>query len=189
MQMDIAVESVLTANGAMHALLTRLVRRVDAVVGHSTGEHSAALVTGVLDVGTDERLRAFSQGLYRAYADAASRHDVPGAVLLAIGAGADRVEEIAREAGGELHLAMDNCPHQAVLVGRRAPPRAGDRGACGVGVRGAALRPRRPHADVRPVRRRPARGVRGARSRPAGPGCGPARPRPPIRRTPPRGAS
>jgi acyl transferase domain-containing protein/phosphopantetheinyl transferase len=117
MQMDIAVESVLTANGAMHALLTRLVRRVDAVVGHSTGEHSAALVTGVLDVGTDERLRAFSQGLYRAYADAASRHDVPGAVLLAIGAGADRVEEIAREAGGELHLAMDNCPHQAVLVG------------------------------------------------------------------------
>ena len=73
MQMDIAVESVLTANGAMHALLSRLVRRVDAVIGHSTGEHSAALVTGVLDVGTDERLRAFSLGLYRAYAEA----DVP----------------------------------------------------------------------------------------------------------------
>jgi acyl transferase domain-containing protein/phosphopantetheinyl transferase len=117
MQLDIAVESVLTANGAMHALLSRLVRRADAVVGHSTGEHSAALVTGVLDVDTDERLMAFSQGLYRAYADAASRHDIPGAVLLAIGAGAGDALRMAEEAGGELHLAMDNCPHQAVLVG------------------------------------------------------------------------
>ncbi|HEU4657849.1 MAG TPA: beta-ketoacyl synthase N-terminal-like domain-containing protein, partial [Capillimicrobium sp.] len=38
MQLDIAVESVLTANGAMHALLERLLPRVDAVLGHSTGE-------------------------------------------------------------------------------------------------------------------------------------------------------
>jgi acyl transferase domain-containing protein/phosphopantetheinyl transferase (holo-ACP synthase) len=117
MQLDIAVESVLTANAALHAVVSRLVRRTDAVVGHSTGEHSAALVTGVLDVDTDERLIAFSQGLYRAYADAAARHDVPGAVLLALGADAARAREIAAEAGGELHLAMDNCPHQAVLVG------------------------------------------------------------------------
>jgi acyl transferase domain-containing protein/phosphopantetheinyl transferase len=120
MQLDIAVESVLTANAALYAVVSRLVRRADAVLGHSTGEHSAALITGVLDVDTDERLIAFSQGLYRAYADAAERHDVPGAVLLAIGADADRAGAIAGEAGGELHLAMDNCPHQAVLVGEPA---------------------------------------------------------------------
>jgi acyl transferase domain-containing protein/phosphopantetheinyl transferase len=117
MQLDIAVESVLTANGALHALVRRLVRRVDAVVGHSTGEHSAAFATGVLDVNTDEALRAFSQGLYRAYADAESRHDLPRAVLLALGTDAARASEIVAEAGGGLHLAMDNCPHQAVLVG------------------------------------------------------------------------
>jgi acyl transferase domain-containing protein/phosphopantetheinyl transferase (holo-ACP synthase) len=117
MQLDIAVESVLTANGAMYALMRRILGRIDAVVGHSTGEHSAALVSGVLDVDTDERLQAFSQGLYRAYADASSRHDIPGAVLLALGAGAGDALRIAEAAGGELHLAMDNCPHQAVLVG------------------------------------------------------------------------
>jgi acyl transferase domain-containing protein len=108
---------VLTANGAMHAVLRRLVPNVDAVVGHSTGEHSAAMAAGVLDVDTDERLRAFCEGLHDSYADAASRHDVPGAVLLAMGADRDRVSAIAGEAGGELHLAMDNCPHQTVLVG------------------------------------------------------------------------
>jgi acyl transferase domain-containing protein/phosphopantetheinyl transferase (holo-ACP synthase) len=117
MQLDIAVESVLTATGALYEVVRRIVRRVDAVVGHSTGEHSAALATGVLDVDTDERLAAFCQGLHRSYADAASRHDIPGAILLAIGADAARALEIAGEAGGELHLAMDNCPHQAVLVG------------------------------------------------------------------------
>jgi acyl transferase domain-containing protein/phosphopantetheinyl transferase (holo-ACP synthase) len=117
MQLDIAVESVLTANGALHALIRRLVPRVDAVVGHSTGEHSAAFATGVLDVDTDEALRAFSQGLYRAYANAESRHDLPRAVLLALGTDGASALAMAEEAGGQLHLAMDNCPHQSVLVG------------------------------------------------------------------------
>jgi acyl transferase domain-containing protein/phosphopantetheinyl transferase (holo-ACP synthase) len=119
-QLDIAVESVLTANAAMHALLQRLLRQPDAMFGHSTGEHSAAIASGVLDVDTDERLAGFCEGLHSSYADAASRHDIPRAVLLALGAGGARALEIARQAGGEIHLAMDNCPHQAVLVGEPA---------------------------------------------------------------------
>ena len=90
------------------------------MVGHSTGEHSAAIAGGVLDVETDERLRAFCEGLHNSYADAASRHDIPRAVLLALGTDGGRGLEIAGDAGGELHLAMDNCPHQAVLVGEPA---------------------------------------------------------------------
>ena len=38
-------------------------------------------------------------------------------MLLAIGAGRERAEAIAREAGGAIHVAMDNCPHQVVLAG------------------------------------------------------------------------
>ena len=117
MELDIAVESVLTASAALYAVVGRLLPRVDAMVGHSTGEHAAAMFGGALDLETDERLGAFCRGLHRSYADAAARHDVPGAVLLAIGAGGERVTAIAEEAGGELYLAMDNCPHQAVLVG------------------------------------------------------------------------
>jgi acyl transferase domain-containing protein/phosphopantetheinyl transferase len=120
MELDIAVEAVLTANAAVHGVIRRLVPRCDAMLGHSSGEHSAAMAAGALDVETDERLAAFCHGLYASYADAAARHDVPAAVLLALGADAATAERIAREAGGELHLAMDNCPHQAVLVGEAA---------------------------------------------------------------------
>ena len=117
MDLDIAVESVLTANGAVHAVMDRLLGRVDAMLGHSTGEHSAAMAAGALDLETDERLAMFCHGLHASYDDAASRHEVPGAVLLAVGADAGNVLRIAAQSGGELHLAMDNCPHQTVLVG------------------------------------------------------------------------
>jgi acyl transferase domain-containing protein/phosphopantetheinyl transferase len=117
MQMDIAVESVLAANEALHGVLHRLKIRPDALVGHSTGEFSAALAAGVLVIDTEERFFEFSRGMNRSYSAATSRDDLPRAVLLAIGADRERVEAVAQEAGGELFVAMDNCPHQAVLVG------------------------------------------------------------------------
>ncbi|HUB73220.1 MAG TPA: beta-ketoacyl synthase N-terminal-like domain-containing protein [Solirubrobacteraceae bacterium] len=117
MELDIAVEAVLTANAAAYAVLSRLIGRCDALLGHSSGEHSAAMAAGALDLDTDERLAAFCHGLYASYADAAERHEVPAAVLLAIGSDAETARRIAAQAGGELYLAMDNCPHQVVLVG------------------------------------------------------------------------
>ncbi len=121
MELDLAVESVLTANAAAYAVLSPLLGRVDALFGHSSGEHSAAMVSGALDLDTDERLAAFCLGLNAAYTDAAARHDVPGAVLLAVGAGVADAERIAAQAGDGLFLAMDNCPHQTVLVGAAEP--------------------------------------------------------------------
>ncbi len=121
MDLDMAVESVLTANAAAHAVVGRLIPRIDAILGHSTGEHYAAMAAGALDLEDDADLARFCHGLNAAYADAASRHEVPGALLLAVGAGAEQAREIADQAGGELYLAMDNCPHQAVLVGDAEP--------------------------------------------------------------------
>ena len=134
MQLDIAVESVLTANAAVHALLSRLLGEPHAMVGHSTGEHSAAIAGGVLDIDADERLRAFCEGLHNSYAEAASRHDIPRAALLALGAGGERALQIAREAGGDLHVAMDNCPHQSVLVGDPAAAARARELATGAGI-------------------------------------------------------
>ena len=64
MDLDIAVESVLTANAAVHAVLRRLVPRIDAMVGHSTGEHSAAIAAGTLDLVADGDLATFCHGLH-----------------------------------------------------------------------------------------------------------------------------
>jgi acyl transferase domain-containing protein/phosphopantetheinyl transferase len=120
MQMDIAVEAVLCGNDAVHRLLRRLGLRADACVGHSTGEFSAAHAAGVLRIDGDERRAAFSLGLNRCYADATTEDDVPRAILLAVAAEREQVEAIVREAGGELSVAMDNCPHQVVLAGEPA---------------------------------------------------------------------
>ncbi len=117
MKLDVAVESVLTANAAVHAVVGRLVGRVDAIVGHSSGEHSAAMAAGVVDVATEERLATFCYGLHDSYDDATARKDVPAATLLAMGTDAEQAQRIADQAGGELYVAMDNCPHQVVVVG------------------------------------------------------------------------
>ncbi|AMV36069.1 type I polyketide synthase [Planctomyces sp. SH-PL62] len=110
-----AVEAVLTANQAALSLMTGLGLRPDVIVGHSTGEFSALRAAGLLDPDKEE-FSELSLKLYRNYEEA-SRAGVPRAVLLAVGADRDRVEAIAREVGGEIYVAMDNCPHQAVLVG------------------------------------------------------------------------
>jgi acyl transferase domain-containing protein/phosphopantetheinyl transferase len=116
-QMDGAIESVLTSNHAMLTLLSRLGLRPDAVVGHSTGEYSAMRAAGVLAMDGDERLARFALELNRDYELAAAREGVPRAAMLAVGTDRERGEAIAREANGEVYVAMDNCPHQTVLVG------------------------------------------------------------------------
>ena len=122
MQLDIAVESVLTANGAMHELLSTCSAAVDAV---RRPQHGRALGRdrrrALLDVESDAGLVAFSQGLYRALrrGGRAPRHPGRRAARARHGR-RDRARRDRREAGGELYLAMDNCPHQAVLVGEAA---------------------------------------------------------------------
>ena len=120
MQMDLAIEAVQAANQAMFALLQRLGLRGDACVGHSSGEYSAATAAGVFDVDSDERFIALGRALYDYYASAKSHDGVPRATLLAIAAPREQVEAIAKEAGGDIYLAVENCPHQAVLIGEPA---------------------------------------------------------------------
>jgi acyl transferase domain-containing protein/phosphopantetheinyl transferase len=117
MDMDLAVESVLTANQALLTLVQGLGLRPDVCLGHSTGEYSALVAAGVLSLETEAELATFSQGLNRPYEDAAARNDVPRAMMLAIASDREQAAEIARQAGGNVYLAMDNCPHQTVLVG------------------------------------------------------------------------
>lgn len=116
-QMDVAIEAILTANHALFTLLSRLGLRPDALLGHSVGEYSAMRAAGMLgdDTSFGQRLRELNW----LYEGVAVQGGIPAATLVAVGASRDQVAAIARDVDGDLYVAMDNCPHQAVLVGNQ----------------------------------------------------------------------
>jgi acyl transferase domain-containing protein/phosphopantetheinyl transferase len=115
-QMDAAVEALYTANHAVYGLLSELGLRPDAMLGHSTGEYSALRAAGMLN---PERYEARLREVNRIYEGAAADGRVPApAKLLAIGATREQVERACGPFGADVCVAMDNCPHQIVLVVR-----------------------------------------------------------------------
>ncbi len=116
---DSAWEAVLTANHGLWSLATLLGITPDVIVGHSTGEYSAMRAAGVLDWSDESDYRRFVLALNRGYQDAVAAGGVPPAAMLAVGADRERVQSLADRVEGRIYLAMDNCLHQAVLVGDR----------------------------------------------------------------------
>jgi malonyl CoA-acyl carrier protein transacylase len=119
--MDSGAETVFCANQAMYALIEKLGIRADAMVGHSTGEHSALLASRVVEVADDDELIGHILGVYEVFDKLNSTSDIPEAVLLAV-AGADHafLEEQVTKSDGELYIALDNCIHQVVLCGHES---------------------------------------------------------------------
>ena len=116
--MDSGAETVFCANQALYALIQNLGIRADAMVGHSTGEHSALLASQVVAVADDEELIQHILGVYEVFDKLNATSDIPEAVLLAV-AGADHafLEQQVAKSDGELYIALDNCIHQVVLCG------------------------------------------------------------------------
>ena len=120
-QIDGAVEAVLTGNQALWSLVRDLKLTPDAVVGHSTGEYSAMRAAGILDLSDRAVFARFAGELNQGYETAAlDGSGVPQAAMLAVGAEREQVEAVVGRVPGALYVAMDNCPHQAVIVGDRA---------------------------------------------------------------------
>ena len=117
--MDSGAETVFCANQALYALIEKLGLRADAMVGHSTGEHSALLASHVVQVAGDQELIQHILGVYEVFDRLNTTSNIPEAVLLAV-AGADHkfLEEQVAASGGELYVALDNCVHQVVLCGK-----------------------------------------------------------------------
>jgi malonyl CoA-acyl carrier protein transacylase len=119
--MDSGAETVFCANQALYALIENLSIRADAMVGHSTGEHSALLASRVVEVADDEELIRHILGVYEVFDKLNATSDIPEAVLLAV-AGADHafLEQQVAASNGELYIALDNCVHQVVLCGHES---------------------------------------------------------------------
>src|SRR5579862_1690256 len=116
--MDSGAETVFCANQAMYALIENLGIRADAMVGHSTGEHSALLASHVVQVGNDEELIQHILGVYEVFDRLNATSNIPEALLVAV-AGADHgfLEQQVAASDGKLYIALDNCIHQVVLCG------------------------------------------------------------------------
>jgi acyl transferase domain-containing protein/acyl carrier protein len=114
-----ATESVLTAGGAMFTLATRLGLKADMMTGHSAGEWLAMAASGMIEI---PEFIASMDRLESMYHKVAESTSVPRMAMLAVGAGREKILELAAEVDCEVHIANDNCPHQVVAVVE--PPQA-----------------------------------------------------------------
>jgi len=118
-KMDVAVEAVLTANDALLDVLNSLEIRPDAVLGHSTGEYSSMRAAGILNITDGADSDRYLLELNKSYEETVARDEIPRAVLVAVAADSKKVASIIEATGGELFVAMDNCPLQTVIAGAR----------------------------------------------------------------------
>lgn len=119
-KLDNAMVSVLVADWAMEGVLCRLGLKPDAIAGHSAGELSALWAAGCIDPEAELRLIPEMRDALREQESAKIGEE---AGLLAVGASREKAAEVILavadkiESSGQVYIAMDNCPHQTVLVG------------------------------------------------------------------------
>jgi malonyl CoA-acyl carrier protein transacylase/phosphopantetheinyl transferase/acyl carrier protein len=119
--MDFAAEAVFAASQGLLALLIELGIRPDAVVGHSGGEVAALLAAGVIRIRNDTQLIQHIIDINQVYRRLCDDGLVPIGCAVAVNAvERETVVSIVRELGGEVQLAIDNCPNQVVVCGREA---------------------------------------------------------------------
>jgi acyl transferase domain-containing protein len=121
-QLGNAMLSVLIADWAILQLLRRLGLRPDAVAGHSMGELAALWAGEGLEM--DPALLPRVIATMNALQGQEEQGGGVDAVLLAVGAGRHALADLIDKAGSGVYLAMDNCPHQSVVVGLPGPMKA-----------------------------------------------------------------
>ncbi|HET6639524.1 MAG TPA: beta-ketoacyl synthase N-terminal-like domain-containing protein [Gemmatimonadota bacterium] len=101
---------VVLAGRLLHHALTGLGVRPAMVAGHSIGEWTALLAAEAIPPrALDDVLAALRPGTLA----------VPEVAYAAVGCGTERLEPFLSEAD-DIHVALDNCPHQTVLCGPSA---------------------------------------------------------------------
>ncbi len=116
--MDSASESVFASNMAILELMKCLQIKPDVLLGHSTGEYSAILASGILKVENQQQFTDFVLGVNSVYEQLAKSGQIAEGILLSVGAAKpDCIQELIEKSNSSLHLAMDNCPQQIILCG------------------------------------------------------------------------
>lgn len=116
--MEIASATVFTASMAIYEFLDRLGVPCDMMLGHSTGEGAAMVASGLIRHDNEQSVEDGILAFYKAHHAIIEAGAVPRGSLLTVG-GVDPqvVIDLVGKSEGRLHLALDNCPNQAVLYG------------------------------------------------------------------------
>lgn len=117
-RMDLAVASVTAAARGLWRMLKLLDIEASAVVGHSSGEYAALLAAGAYgEVDDKTLLGAIIAGIDSAV-ELKAANVLPASVLLSVGGvPEDTLNAVLAESSAEVEVAIDNCPHQRILVG------------------------------------------------------------------------
>ena len=117
---DVAMETIFTANIAIFRFLSACNLSCDMMLGHSTGEYTALAASGALNLpesATDQI--ALKRRLNQFYRDMKTAESVPRGSLLTVGAvEPETLSEQLASFEGRIYTAMDNCPHQKILFGQ-----------------------------------------------------------------------
>lgn len=126
-QIDWTMASVLTADTVLARMLENLGVKADALGGHSAGELAALVAARCMKLTTDMLVIAAA---LRDEGETERTTEQPEALLLATAGSRETltklIAEVVPEAAGpgsrqSVFIAMDNCPHQTVVVGLPEP--------------------------------------------------------------------
>ncbi len=120
-EMDTAVAAVTAAARGLWRLLGQFGVGADAVLGHSSGEYAALLAAGAYRHQDDEAMvHAILAGIESAV-ELKTANVLPQCTLVSVGGVPEAsLRDVLAEFGDQVTLAMDNCPHQRILVGSKS---------------------------------------------------------------------
>ena len=125
-QEDGVLEAIHAADGALFALLKRLAVRPEMVVGHSFGDFFSLLLAASPDAPREviiDAMVALEQSVHstiQTYEQLRTEGKIPQNIALVnVGADSTTIANLFEAINGSLHISMDNCPHQVVVVGEK----------------------------------------------------------------------
>jgi len=120
-EMDTAVASVTAAARGLWRLLGSLGVMADAVVGHSSGEYAALLAAGAYEHDDDSAMQHAIEAGIDSAVELKTSGLLPPSVLVSVGGVPEAtLDAVLAEESAEVTVAIDNCPHQKILVGSEA---------------------------------------------------------------------
>ena len=115
-EMDYSSEIVFITSLALYSLLEELGVPCKAMIGHSSGENTALVASGLIPINNENQIVEVMSSLNKIYKNCLKDEPIATGDLLACGGIQDEtLDFLLSEYPNDVFLAMDNCPNQKIL--------------------------------------------------------------------------